>query len=126
MIAPLQAAAFADVVRQVDAAASLRMFVLAPAVELQHAGWRTLTFPPILSAGIVGVTLDSVGLAFLFLLIMVPLAVFFYWVISNLRRVRRTLHDINNTLQVMVGRDPAAMKRIQEAHRERLSRSRPR
>lgn len=126
MIAPLPLAAFAEVVRQVDAAASWRMFILAPAVELQHAGWRTVALPPLVSAGIVGVTLDSIELGLVFVVIMVPLAVFFYWVISNLRRVRRTLHDINGTLQIMVGRDPAAMKRIQEAHRERLSRSRPR
>lgn len=118
--------AFGDVVRQVDNLADPRSFLLAPLVELQHAGWRVVTVPPLVSGGIVGLTLDSAEIGIAFVVLMVPLALFFYWVISNLRRVRRTLHDINGTLQIMVGRDPAAMRRIQEAHRERLSRQRPR
>lgn len=119
-------AAFAELVHKIDAIADPRSLLLTPALELQHEGWRAVALPPVVSGGVVGLTLGSAELGLLFVVIMVPFAAFFYWVISNLRRVRRTLHDINGTLQIMVGRDPVAMKRIQEAHRERLARTRPR
>jgi len=120
------ASSFSDVVRKVDALASPWALLKAPAMELQQAGWMVVALPPAVGGSMVGMTLNSLELGLLFVVIMVPLAAFFYWVISNLRRVRRSLHEINNTLQVMVGRDPAAMRRLQDAHRERLTRTRQR
>ena len=111
-----------ELVRKVDTLTDPWCLVMGPILEVQKAGWRLVALPPMVGGGMVGLTLNSVEFGMLFVSIMVPLAAFFYWLISNLRRVRRTLLDINDTLQVMAGRDPAVMKRIQDAHRERLSR----
>jgi len=109
-----------ELVRKLDVLLDPWSLLLEPARELQRMGWFVLV-PPFLGASVVGLTLSSVELGLLFVAIMVPLAAFFYWSISNLRRVRRTLHEINNTLQVIVGRDPEVMKRVQDAHRQRLT-----
>jgi hypothetical protein len=111
-----------EVVHKIDTVTDPWCLIVGPAVELQKVGWRLIALPPMVGGGMVSLTLNSLEFGMLFVAIMVPLAAFFYWLISNLRRVRRTLLDINDTLSVIAGRDPAVMKRIQDAHRERLSR----
>ncbi|HEY3499457.1 MAG TPA: hypothetical protein VGK73_32430 [Polyangiaceae bacterium] len=111
-----------DLVRKIETLTDPWCLVVGPALELQKVGWKVVALPPMVGGGMVSLTLNSVEFGMLFVAIMVPLAAFFYWLISNLRRVRRTLLDIDDTLSVMAGRDPAVMKRIQDAHRERLSR----
>lgn len=111
-----------ELVRKMETLTDPWCLLVAPALEIQNAGWRLVAIPPMVGVGMVGLTLNSLEFALLFAAIMVPLAAFFYWLISNLRRVRRTLRDIDDTLSVIAGRDPAVMKRIQDAHRERLSR----
>ena len=111
-----------DIAHRWDYATDPGALAAAPFAELGNLGWRYVVLPPAVTSGLVGVTLSSVEMGLFFGAVMVPLGFFFYWVISNLRRLRRTSHEINNLLQVLVGRDPAAMKRLQDAHRERLTR----
>lgn len=124
-MSPVNLSAVAELCRRVDTLLDPWALLMAPAMELsRQAGWRGMALPPLVGGSVVGLTLNSIELGLLFVALMVPFATFFYWVISNLRRLRRTAHEINNTLQVMIGRDPVAMKRIQDAHRERLNRGR--
>jgi hypothetical protein len=111
-----------ELVQKLDSLTDPWCVFVAPMLELQRAGWWNVALPPAIGGGMVVLTLNSLEFGLLFVAIMVPLAAFFYWLISNLRRVRRTLLDINDTLGAMAGRDPNVMKRIQDAHRARLSR----
>lgn len=118
---PSLAIALAEVAQRWDYATDPGAFVGAPFAELGRLGWKFIVLPPLVSGGVVTLTLNSVELGMFFVIVLVPFALFFYWVISNVRRLRRTAHEINNTLQVIVGRDPQAMRRLQDAHRERLT-----
>lgn len=115
------AAALIEVAHKWDYATDPGAIAGAPFAELGRLGWRGLVIPPLGMSGVVGVTLSSIEMGIFFMLVLVPFALFFYWVISNLRRLRRTAHEINNVLQIIVGKDPVMMKRLQDAHRERLS-----
>lgn len=124
VIGPMSTQLLVDAAKRWDYAMDPGAIAAAPFAELGRLGWRFMLLPPLVSGGMVSLTLSSLEIGLFFVMVLVPFALFFYWVISNLRRLRRTSHEINNALQVIIGRDPAAMKRLQDAHRDRLTQRR--